>query len=81
MISLHEEQWLDENSAALEAYNSFLELNGLPLHNHRLLDLLGQTCVSDEGKECPSRAQGGDGQGDPGEGRRQPRGRSGDCGV
>ena len=36
---------------------------------------------SDEDGEYPPRAQGGDGQGDPGQGGRQPRGRSGHRGV
>jgi antitoxin CcdA len=30
------ERWLQENAAALESYNRFVEKNGLPLEKHRL---------------------------------------------
>jgi antitoxin CcdA len=30
------ERWLQENAAALESYNRFVDKNGLPLEKHRL---------------------------------------------
>jgi antitoxin CcdA len=30
------ERWLEENAAALESYNAYVELNGLPLEKLRL---------------------------------------------